>query len=282
MTSTVTLAGMSKTPIITPVIVDSPLAESVSGSSETEVDQMLNTESLSESITDYPTYWGRRYHRYHEGAYLYPNDDLECERLNQLHEIFNLHFDGRLYWSPLDPDTATKVLDLGTGTGQWPIDLSDSDLLPKAEITGIDLSIIQPEVVPKNVFFEIQDCSEPDWYREEDSIDLIHSRFMAGSFVSYKNVIRTSRKYLKPGTGWLELHELHPCLQCDDGTMKSDWPLKRWEETMDYASTKKLKPPRPLRVADELKEWMQLSGFVDVSQCPRGRAGPPPSLLASG
>ncbi|RMZ83216.1 hypothetical protein DV738_g1327, partial [Chaetothyriales sp. CBS 135597] len=217
---------MSKTPRFTPLMVDSPLAESVSGSSETEVDQMLNTQSLSESVTDYPTFWGRRYHRYHEGAYVYPNDEPECERLNQLHEIFDLHFDGRLFWSPLDPDTTSKVLDLGTGTGLWPIDLSDSDLLPKAEITGIDLSIIQPEVVPKNVFFEIQDCTEPDWYREEGSIDLIHSRFMAGSFTSYKNVIKTSRKYLKPGTGWLELHELQYSLQCDDGTMKSDWPLK--------------------------------------------------------
>ena len=240
-------------------------ADSISASSSSELERQHNTQSLTASITAYPVHWGRRYHKYREGAYLFPNDDAESERLDDQHRIFNHHFNGRLFWSPLDPETTTQVLDLGTGTGIWPIELADTNMLPGADITGIDLSSIQPEEVPENVFFEIQDCSDSDWCRDEGSIDLIHSRFMAGSLESYKSVIWTSRKYLKKGSGWLELHEIHPTPQCDDGTMKSDWGFKEWEEKLFHASKEKLHPPRPIRVAERLKDWMEESGYVDVS-----------------
>ncbi|KPI39444.1 uncharacterized protein AB675_5230 [Cyphellophora attinorum] len=137
-----------------------------------------DTQSLSASITDYPTHWGRRYHRYREGSYLFPNDEPESDRLNDQHEIFSQYFQGKLYWAPLDPETCFNVLDIGTGTGIWPIALAESNQLPNASITGIDLSAIQPEMVPENVTFEIQDCSDADWLRDPGQMDYIHSRFM--------------------------------------------------------------------------------------------------------
>ena len=221
------------------VNIDSPLAAD-SASSSSDPEHQHNTQALSASITNYPIHWGRRYHKYREGAYVFPNDDAESERLHQQHAIFNHYFDGRLFWSPLDPDTTTQVLDLGTGTGRWPIELADSNWLPHAEITGIDLSSIQPEIVPENVFFEIQDCTDNDWCRDEGSIDLIHSRFMAGSLESYKSVIRKSKQYLKEGSGWLELHEIHPTPQCDDGTMPDNWGFKKWEEDCGYTDIHEL------------------------------------------
>lgn len=248
------------------VSADSPMPPDSDGVSTSDEERLRETQSLPPSLTNYPVHWGRSYHRYREGCYHYPNDEDERGRLDYQHAIFNHYFDGKLFFSPLDPETTREVLDIGTGTGLWCMELSDTEKLPYAQITGIDLSPIQPEMVPDNVTFEIQDCADVDWCRSPGSIDLIHSRFMAGSLESYKALIQTSRAYLKPGSGWLELHEIHPRPVCDDGTMPETWKFAEWEERLSQASTRNLDPPRPIRVAENLKNWMETSGFVDVRE----------------
>lgn len=250
-----------------PISNNSPIApDSDSLASDINDDRLADTQSLSASITDYPTHWGRRYHRYREGSYLFPNDESEAERLDNQHDIFTNYFDGRLFFTPLEPESCHRVLDIGTGTGIWPIELAESGQLPNAQFTGIDLSAIQPNMVPESVTFEIQDCSDADWCRPFGQLDFIHARTMAGALASYKNLIRTSRRYLKPGDGWLELHEVHPQPQCDDGTMPKDWKFAEWEERLHHASRRKVDPPRPVRVAHDLEHWMEECGYVDVSQ----------------
>lgn len=100
--------------------MDSPLAvESDSINSSSEGGTQYDTRSLTASITDYPMHWGRRYHRYKEGAYLFPNDEDEQIRLDEQHEILNQLCNGRLFFAPLEPDDVRTVLDIGTGTGIW-------------------------------------------------------------------------------------------------------------------------------------------------------------------
>lgn len=48
-----------------------------------------------------------------------------------------------------------RVLDMGTGTGIWAIDVADE--FPNAEVVANDLSPIQPQNVPVNVRFEVDD-----------------------------------------------------------------------------------------------------------------------------
>ncbi|KIW24888.1 hypothetical protein, variant 3 [Cladophialophora immunda] len=253
-------------PSTTPVqTMDSPLVPDSESTHSSEGGAHYDTRSLTASITDYPIHWGRRYHRYKEGAYLFPNDENEQVRLDEQHEILNrLH--GRLFFAPLDPDSVLTVLDIGTGTGIWPIQLADSNALPNATITGVDLSAVQPDDVPSNVYFEIQDCADEDWVREPGSVDYCHVRFMAGSLTSYEDLIRTSRKYLRPGAGWLECHEIHPQPVSDDNTIPEGWAMRAWEEHLDYAATKALKPARPVRVAADIKTWMEEAGYVDIHE----------------
>ncbi|KAL2440740.1 Methyltransferase pytC [Exophiala dermatitidis] len=246
--------------------VDSPLVPDSDSTHSSEEDaDRYDTRSLTSSITDYPMYWGRRYHRYKDGSYLFPNDENENNRLDAQHEILNqLH--GRLYFAPLDPEIVRTVLDLGTGTGIWPIELADSGFLPHATITGTDLSAVQPLEVPENVHFEIQDCSEEDWVRPYGSVDYCHVRFMAGSLTSYEDLIRNARKYLRPGTGWLECQELHPSPVSDDNTIPEDWGLKVWDEHLEYAANQSLYPARPVRIAADIKTWMEEAGYVDIHE----------------
>ncbi|ETI27778.1 hypothetical protein G647_00227 [Cladophialophora carrionii CBS 160.54] len=245
--------------------MDSPLVPDSDSTHSSYEGAQSDTRSLTASITDYPMHWGRRYHRYKEGSYLYPNDEHEQTRLDEQHEILNqLH--GRLFFAPLDPDSVRSVLDIGTGTGIWPIALADSNLLPCATITGTDLSAVQPDDVPSNVYFEIQDCAEEDWVRQPGSVDYCHVRCMAGSLTSYRDLIETSRRYLRPGTGWLECHELHPQPVSDDHTIPEDWPMKVWEENLHHAASECLDPPRPIRIAPDIKTWMEEAGYVDIHE----------------
>ena len=56
---------------------------------------------------------------------------------------------GKLYTAPLnDPK---DMLDLGTGTGIWALEMAEE--FPKAHITGTDISPIQPHWVPTNCSF---------------------------------------------------------------------------------------------------------------------------------
>lgn len=97
--------------------MDSPLAPDSDSTRSTD-EVMDDTRSLTASITDYPMHWGRRYHRYKEGSYPYPNDENEQTRLDEQHEIL-MQLHNRLFFSPLIPEEVHTVLDIGTGTGIW-------------------------------------------------------------------------------------------------------------------------------------------------------------------
>lgn len=76
--------------------------------------------SITSSIRDYAFESGRRYHKFHEGSYQFPNDESEQEREDMKHAIVVNLCGGHLHYDPLDsPQT---IIDLCTGTGLWAID----------------------------------------------------------------------------------------------------------------------------------------------------------------
>lgn len=78
---------------------------------------------------------------------------MDIEHHNQ-----RLQLDGKLHLCPLDDPK--EVLDLGTGTGIWCIDMADE--YPDCQVLGTDLSPVQPNWAPPNCRFEVDDF-EQDW-----------------------------------------------------------------------------------------------------------------------
>ncbi|EXL90215.1 S-adenosyl-L-methionine-dependent methyltransferase [Fusarium oxysporum II5] len=221
-------------------------------------DAISSTASLSSSILDYRQENGRTYHRYKDGKYHLPNDDRENDRLDLQHNLFLLTFDNKLGLSPPNlPDSEVKrVLDLGTGTGIWAIDFGDEH--PEADITGVDLSPIQPSFVPPNVRFLVDDIDE-EWDYSEP-FDYIHSRMMNFSVQDWPVYLRKIYQNLAPG-GYVELQDIDVIMKSDDGTLTEDNALLKWNKLLNEAA---IKLGRPFEKTDAFKNIMAEVGFTNI------------------
>lgn len=211
MPATNTMPANTKLPL--EIAVDEDLA---SLSAPTTTGASSGT-SLAESVLQYEFKYGRRYHGYQAGSYAFPNDEREQDRLDMVHHVYYRALHSRLFLAPFNPD-GKRVLDIGTGTGIWAIQLGDSYPLIQ-EIVGNDLSPIQPAWVPPNVRFIVDDV-EKAWVCGE-GYDFIHCRYMAGSIRDWPGLARRCFENLKPG-GWLELQETANTLYSEDGSLKGD------------------------------------------------------------
>ncbi len=63
------------------------------------------------------------------------------ERIDMEHEKYFLLLDEKRYLAPIGPNPQ-QILDLGTGTGIWAMDIADQ--FPSAQVLGIDIAPIQP------------------------------------------------------------------------------------------------------------------------------------------
>jgi hypothetical protein len=86
---------------------------------ETEAESRAST-SISPSVRDYEFEHGRRYHKFREGRYQFPNDESEQAREDMKHAMVVNLCGGKLHYAPLN--NSQNILDIGTGTGIWAID----------------------------------------------------------------------------------------------------------------------------------------------------------------
>ncbi|KAG5928830.1 hypothetical protein E4U42_007943 [Claviceps africana] len=199
---------------------------------------------------------GRRYHGFRRGRYPLPNDDLEQRREETNHALMLELTGGRLFYSDIGKHPQ-KIIDIGTGTGTWAIDVADQ--YPSASVIGTDLSPIQPRWVPVNVRMYVDDCEEPDWLHGSN-FDLVHFRGMAGTLRDLDRMLKRTYLHVRGG-GWVEFHEFIPQILCDDGTMSDEDPLRIF---MD-ASAQGLRTfgGEPLRALN-LEDALVGAGFTNI------------------
>ncbi|KAI0893590.1 S-adenosyl-L-methionine-dependent methyltransferase [Annulohypoxylon nitens] len=223
--------------------------------SDFDTSSMSMFGSVSSSIYRHAYENGRRYHKYRYGTYPIPNDETEQNREDMKHVAILELTRGKNFFAPIG-DHPQKIIDLGTGTGTWAIEVAD--LFPGAEVVGCDLSPIQPFWVPGNVRFIIDDI-EDEW-AHGDGWDLVHIRQVFPAIQDPPGVCRQSFGHLKPG-GWIEVQDFGGIVKCDDDTLQTDSLLTQFYDMTTEALSK-----RGIRwtIANNLDEILRRIGFVNI------------------
>ncbi|KAG7406973.1 Secondary metabolism regulator LAE1 [Fusarium oxysporum f. sp. rapae] len=201
-----------------------------------------STASISSSILEYRKFQGRTFHsEKYNTEYFTPNDEQQRDSIDITHHVLTLLLDGKLTLVPLNDDIQVsgpsghqnaygnidklkRVLDVGTGTGIWAIDFADEH--PNVEVIGTDLSPIQPNWIPPNVKFELEDATK-DWSWPENHFDLVHLRFLIGAIADWGTLFKEASHCCKPG-GFVESGEINPTFYSDDGTIDDVEALQTW------------------------------------------------------
>ncbi|KAK4145804.1 S-adenosyl-L-methionine-dependent methyltransferase [Dichotomopilus funicola] len=214
--------------------------------------------SLTSSVSGHVWEYGRRYHAYRYGRYPVPNDEEEYKREALRHNMLKELLGGKLFMTPIR-DNPQKIIDLGTGFGEWAIEVAEK--FPSARVTGVDLSPIQPHWLPPNVDFIVDDI-EDEWMHAND-FDFAHLRFVSTFLKDNTALMKRIFSNLKPG-GWVEIQDLYPDLRSDDDTIPPDHPMIRFHQMVQPVLLEKY--GFDLFVPTRLPALLEELGFVNIQR----------------
>ncbi|KAF6799493.1 methyltransferase domain-containing protein [Colletotrichum musicola] len=220
-----------------------------------EGDRASSSASVASSVYRFVEEFGRTYHRYKEGKYFLPNDEQEQGRLDLQHEIALRILNDKLGLAPVE--NPQRVLDIGTGTGIWAIEYADRN--PGSDVLGSDLSPIQPQYVPSNCRFEIDDAEDEWLYTEQ--FDYVHGRHLTTSIFDFPRLLGQVYEHPRPG-GWVEFQETVIDFRAVDGTLEGT-ALRRWNDSLLEGMRR---AGRDGRAALGLAGRMRAAGFRGVEE----------------
>ncbi|KAM5350026.1 hypothetical protein ACJ41O_006531 [Fusarium nematophilum] len=220
---------------------------------------LSSTASLSESIFDYRSIHGRTFQNSKTTEYWGPNDDRQNNGLDIAHHFMVMLKGDRLFEAPLA--RPSHILDIGTGTGIWAIDMADT--YPSAEIIGTDISPIQPTWVPPNCLFQIEDA-QLEWTFRPETFDFVHIRALYGSISDWGELYQQAYKALVPG-GWFENMEINIHLHSDIPAIRDDPDhiFKRWAKVF-WEATDLMNKTLRIAMNGTMRKHMDEAGFENV------------------
>ena len=172
------------------------------------------------------------------------------------HCKFTLLMGNELHLSPIKRDPH-KILDLGTGSGIWAIDMAEK--YPSAQVVGVDTAAVQPSLVPPNLQFEIEDI-ENDWLWPKKSFDFIHARELVLAIRDWPKLVEQAFDTLKPG-GYFQIGGSVPMFTSDDDTLPPNSAYVEIAQMyFDMGDKIGASGKEPFR----WKEYMEAAGFTDV------------------
>ncbi|TID06960.1 putative methyltransferase tdiE [Colletotrichum higginsianum] len=127
-----------------------------------------------------------------------------------------------------------------------------------ATVYGNDLSAIQPDWVPPNVKFEIDDV-ESRWL-DDRKYDFILCRYMVGAIQDWPKLVKNIFDNLNPG-GWAEFMDVSGEYYSDDGTLTEEHATRKWNMTLLDGI---VKMGRESRTGPKLEGWVRDAGFENM------------------
>jgi ubiquinone/menaquinone biosynthesis C-methylase UbiE len=207
---------------------------------------------------------GRRYHE--SDAVLTPDDDDERDRLNGQHELFKACRGGELTATKINGDGPLKVLDVGTGSAIWAMEMGERHR--QAQIVGVDISRAKfPETTPANVRLLACNVNEEwDWCRG-DGFDLIHIRNLFGGVTDWKALLGRALHHLEAG-GRIEVSDCRVSWQenyCGPAINMAE-RFKAGQEFEKALSSAMAQLGFELEPIASMMTWLVEAGFEDVRQ----------------
>jgi SAM-dependent methyltransferase len=197
----------------------------------------------------------RRYHGVIDNPYPLPNDDQELIRLDELQYVMRSNW-RRNVLAPIIR-TPSKILDVGTGSGRWAIEVAEE--FSSAQVIGMDLSPIQPTDVPVNCEFVVGDLtSELDDF-DDGHFDLVHSRIIMGGVKDWDTYIKDVYRLLKPGTGYAQISEM-TFPRWNDDSVPEDSNYARFVKLHEEGHAKR----GTIMGGAHLEPRFHAAGFVDI------------------
>lgn len=158
-----------------------------------------------------------------------------------------------------------------------------ADQYPNATFHGMDLSPIQPEWVPENVLFVVDDIEHfSGWMYPKEKFDYIHIRDTTHSIKNRPQMWDRIFKHLKPG-GYVEIQEYQYILGCDDDSCDGPYAMRDFLNFLHQGmAARGANAHAILYVEEELKA----AGFQDIQRktfkCPIGPWPKKPRLQECG
>ncbi|KAK3315702.1 S-adenosyl-L-methionine-dependent methyltransferase [Apodospora peruviana] len=226
--------------------------------SSTEAASNSDSASLTSVIHQHVSYRGRQYNLHQIERYPLPSDGMERDREDMTH-LMMLEATEEKYFLSHIGDCPRKIIDLGTGTGIWAVEVGD--LYPDAAVTGVDLRPIQAHWTPPNVNFVVDDIEE-EWLNG-GNFDLIHARHVCPFIKQPAALVTKAFDNLKPD-GWIEIQDLDYITFSDDHTSgkSQNNPI---DQFLDLATDIWAKLDTDMRIAPKLGSVLQEAGFENVS-----------------
>ncbi|KAH7311559.1 S-adenosyl-L-methionine-dependent methyltransferase [Stachybotrys elegans] len=185
-------------------------------------------------------------------------DDQELDRIDLCHAKYYALLEKERYLAPIT-ENPQRILDLGCGTGIWSVDMADK--FPGAQVIGIDIAPTQPEWVPPNCQFELDDIEQP-WTGKPDTADFIFCRDPIASVRDHPKLIDQAYTHLKPG-GWIEFQCVTGLLRCDDGTVPKDSAIQAMSDNLAKACEAF---GTPIDHPTRWKGWFEERGLINVTE----------------
>ncbi|KAJ3495770.1 hypothetical protein NLG97_g3154 [Lecanicillium saksenae] len=205
----------------------------------------------------------RFYGDWRRDKYQFPIDKEEMNRYDIFHKFFLLARKNEAFSYPIQRPNP-RVLDLGTGTGIWAINVAEY-YLRNAEIMAVDLNRIQPALIPPNMQTMQFDLEDASWEPLLKDCDLIHMRMLLGSIHNslWPATYQRAFEHTIPG-GYIEQVEIDwiPSWEGSDLPEHSallEWARKFLQGMDGFQRSARVHTP-------SVRGMMQAAGFVEFEE----------------